>query len=125
MTLGRGAMFTAADYTQAQRFRSAFRRHLAELFTRYDVLVTPTWPTPAPRIDMMSSEDNVLGPSFCGPWNLSGLPAVAVPCGFSSSGLPLSMQIIGKPFAEGAVLSVAHGYQQLTDWHERVPPTRG
>jgi len=125
MTLGRGAMFTAADYAQAQRFRSAFRRHLADLFTDYDVLVTPTWPTPAPRIDTMASEDNVLGPSFCGPWNLSGLPAVAVPCGFSSSGLPLSMQIIGKPFAEGTVLSVAHAYQNLTDWHERVPAARG
>jgi len=122
MTLGRGAMFTAADYTQAQRFRAAFRRHLAELFTRFDVLATPTWPIPAPRIDDMASEDNVIGPSFCGQWNLSGLPAVAVPCGFSSSGLPVSMQIVGRPFAEATVLGVAHAYQQATDWHERVPP---
>ena len=122
MTLGRGAMFTAADYAQAQRFRSAFRRHLAELFTLFDVLVTPTWPTPAPRIDAMASEDNVVGPSFCGPWNLAGLPAAAVPCGFSSAGLPVSLQIIGKPFAEATVLGVAHAYQQITDWHQRIPP---
>lgn len=121
MTLGRGALFTAADYTQAQRFRSVFRRHLAELFGLFDVLVTPTWPVPAPRIDAMASEDNVVGPSFCGQWNLSGLPAIAVPCGFSSSGLPVSMQIIGKPFAEATVLAVAHTYQQMTDWHQHVP----
>lgn len=122
MTLGRGALLTAADYTQAQRFRSSFRRHLAELFTRFDVLVTPAWPVPARRIDEMTSEDSVVGPSFSGQWNLAGLPAAAVPCGFSSSGLPVSMQIIGKPFAEATVLRVAHAYQQVTDWHCRVPP---
>jgi len=122
MTLGRGALFSAADYAQAQRFRSAFRSHLAELFAEYDVLVTPTWPVPAPRIDSMASEDNVTGPSFCGQWNLAGLPAIAVPCGFSSAGLPVSMQIVGKPFAEATVLGVAHAYQQITDWHRHVPP---
>ena len=55
-------------------------------------------------------------------WNLIGLPALAVPCGFSSTGLPLSMQIVGKPFDETTVLRVGDAYQQLTDWHLRVPP---
>ena len=122
MTLGRGALFTAGDYAQAQRFRAAFRRHLAALFSEFDVLVTPAWPTPARRIDAMNAEDHVVGPSFSSPWNLSGLPAAAVPCGFSSSGLPLSMQIVGRPFAESTVLRVAHAYQLLTDWHVQVPP---
>jgi aspartyl-tRNA(Asn)/glutamyl-tRNA(Gln) amidotransferase subunit A len=121
-TLARGAFLTAADYTQAQRFRSFFRRALAELFTRYDVLITPTWPSHAPRSDEMTPEKQLRNVSFTAPWNLAGLPAVAVPCGFSSSTLPLSMQIIGKPFAEGSVLKVADAYQRLTDWHLKVPP---
>jgi aspartyl-tRNA(Asn)/glutamyl-tRNA(Gln) amidotransferase subunit A len=121
-SLVRGAFLTAADYTQAQRFRAFFRRALAELFTSYDVLITPTWPSPAPRSDEMTPEKQLRNVSFTGPWNLAGLPAVAVPCGFSSSTLPLSMQIIGKPFAEGSVLKVADAYQRLTDWHLKVPP---
>jgi aspartyl-tRNA(Asn)/glutamyl-tRNA(Gln) amidotransferase subunit A len=120
--LVRGAFLTAADYTQAQRFRSFFRRELAQLFASYDVLITPTWPSPAPRSDEMSPERQLRSVSFTGPWNLAGLPALAVPCGFSSSGLPLSMQIIGKPFAEGALLTVADAYQRQTDWHLKVPP---
>jgi len=120
--LVRGAFLTAADYTQAQRFRSFFRRAVAELFTSYHVLITPTWPSPAPRSDEMSPERQLRNVSFTPPWNLVGLPAVAVPCGFSSSTLPLSMQIIGKPFAEGTVLQVADAYQRLTDWHLKVPP---
>ena len=120
--LVRGAFLTAADYTQAQRFRSFFRRELAQLFASYDVLITPTWPSPAPRSDEMSPERQLRSVSFTGPWNLAGLPALAVPCGFSSSGLPLSMQIIGKPFAEGTLLKVADAYQRQTDWHLRVPP---
>jgi aspartyl-tRNA(Asn)/glutamyl-tRNA(Gln) amidotransferase subunit A len=122
--LVRGAFLTAGDYTQAQRFRSFFRRALAELFVSYDVLITPTWPTPAPRSDEMSPELQLRNVSFTGPWNLAGLPALAVPCGFSSSGLPLSMQIIGKPFAEGTVLKVADAYQRQTDWHLKVPPVQ-
>ena len=63
-----------------------------------------------------------LGASFTGMWNLIGLPALAMPCGFSSTELPLSMQIVGKPFDETSVLRVADAFQQLTDWHLQVPP---
>jgi aspartyl-tRNA(Asn)/glutamyl-tRNA(Gln) amidotransferase subunit A len=122
VVLARGAFATAADYAQAQRFRRAFRRKVAAVLSELDVLITPTSATPAPRADEMSPEKMLLGPSFTGPWNFTGLPAVAVPCGFSSSGLPLSMQIIGRPFAEATVLKVADAYQRLTDWHLRVPP---
>jgi aspartyl-tRNA(Asn)/glutamyl-tRNA(Gln) amidotransferase subunit A len=121
-SLARGAFLSGADYAQAQRFRSYFRREVARLLSTHDVLITPTWPGPAPVSEQMSPEDMLYKPSFTGPWNLAGLPAIAVPCGFSSTGLPLSMQIIGKPFAEQTVLRVAHAYQRLTDWHRRVPP---
>ena len=70
----------------------------------------------------MDMERRMLGASFTGMWNLIGLPALAMPCGFSSTELPLSMQIVGKPFDETSVLRIADAFQQLTDWHLQVPP---
>ena len=122
VVLARAALYSAADYAQAQRFRRAFRRKVAAVLSELDVLVTPTSATPAPRRDAMTPESHLVGPSFTGPWNFTGLPAVAVPCGFSASGLPLSMQIVGRPFAEATVLKVADAFQRVTDWHLRVPP---
>jgi aspartyl-tRNA(Asn)/glutamyl-tRNA(Gln) amidotransferase subunit A len=121
--LARAALYTGADFAQAQRFRSYFRREVAKVFADVDVLITPTSPVPAEKIDEMDMDRRLLGPNFTCHWNLAGLPALAVPCGFSSSGLPLSMQIIGKPFAEGTVLALADAYQRITDWHLEVPPT--
>jgi aspartyl-tRNA(Asn)/glutamyl-tRNA(Gln) amidotransferase subunit A len=59
-----------------------------------------------------------------GPLDISGLPAITVPCGFSTSGLPIGLQIVGAPFAESTVLGLAHAYQQATDWHRRAPLVR-
>jgi aspartyl-tRNA(Asn)/glutamyl-tRNA(Gln) amidotransferase subunit A len=56
------------------------------------------------------------------PFNITGLPALALPCGFSGSGLPLSLQLSGRPFEETTVLRVGHAYQQVTAWHTRRPP---
>ena len=56
------------------------------------------------------------------PFNLTGLPAISIPCGFTSTGLPIGLQIAGKPFDEATVLRVAHAYEQHTDWHRRQPP---
>jgi aspartyl-tRNA(Asn)/glutamyl-tRNA(Gln) amidotransferase subunit A len=120
--LARGAFYTAADFAQAQRFRSFFRREVARVLADVDVIVTPSMLTPAERIVDMDMDRRILGPSFTGQWNLAGLPAVAVPCGFSSGGLPLSMQVVGRPFDEAMVLRVADAYQRSSDWHLRVPP---
>jgi aspartyl-tRNA(Asn)/glutamyl-tRNA(Gln) amidotransferase subunit A len=87
-----------------------------------DLLVTPTMPTPAPPQAEMTPETFMKLPSFMGQWNLSGLPALAVPCGFSESGLPISMQLIGRPFEEATVLGAGDAYQRTTDWHLRLPP---
>ena len=57
------------------------------------------------------------------PFNLAGLPAASLPCGFTTDGLPVGLQIAGKPFEEATVLRIAHAYQQLTDWHRREPGT--
>ncbi|WP_020577464.1 amidase [Actinopolymorpha alba] len=121
--LARGAMYSAGDYAQAQRLRTAFGRGLSTVFDTVDVLVTPTMTGPAERFDEFDVEMLLLGPGFTGQWNLAGLPAVAVPCGFSVSGLPLSMQIVGRPYAEATVLNAADAYQRWTDWHLKVPPT--
>ncbi|MFG1621846.1 amidase [Kribbella sp. NPDC049227] len=121
-TLARGAFYTAGDVAQAQRFRRFFARLVAELFTAYDVIITPSAPVPAELAAGLSPSKRLLTPSYTGQWNLTGLPAVAVPAGFSSSGLPLSMQIVGKPFAEATVLKVADALQQVSDWHLAVPP---
>jgi aspartyl-tRNA(Asn)/glutamyl-tRNA(Gln) amidotransferase subunit A len=121
--LARGALYTAADYAQAQRFRSRFCRDVAQLMAEFDVLVTPGGLGPAERADQVDLDRRMIVPSFFGQWNLAGLPAVVLPCGAArSSGLPLAMQIIGRPFAEETVLRVADAYQRLTAWHHRVPP---
>jgi len=120
--IARGALYTAADYLQAQRFRSYFKNVVATVMADLDVLVTPTMTTPAEKSADIDMSKRMLGVSFTGIWNLVGLPALAVPCGFSSSGLPLSMQIVGKPFDEATVLRVGDAYQRTVDWQLRVPP---
>ncbi|HZU77179.1 MAG TPA: amidase [Dehalococcoidia bacterium] len=120
--LTRGALYTASDYVQAQRFRSFFKAEVARAMADLDVLVTPTGLTAAEKTGEIDPDKRLLWPSFTGIWNLVGLPALALPCGFNDVPLPLSMQIVGKPFAEDVLLRAGDAYQRLTDWHLRVPP---
>jgi aspartyl-tRNA(Asn)/glutamyl-tRNA(Gln) amidotransferase subunit A len=120
--IARGALYSGPDFIQAQRVRSYFKKAVAAAMADVDVLVTPTSTTPAEKIADVDMSKRLLGVSFTGMWNLIGLPALAVPCGFSSSGLPLSMQIVGKPFDEATVLKAGDAYQQAVDWQLRVPP---
>jgi aspartyl-tRNA(Asn)/glutamyl-tRNA(Gln) amidotransferase subunit A len=123
MTIGRAALFSAADYVQAQRFRSWYARRAAQLMTEVDVLLTPTSPGIAPvSSEMTDPARRIRQPSYTGPFNLLGYPALALPAGFSPEGLPYSAQVVGAPFAEGLLLSAGHAYQQVTDWHRCVPP---
>lgn len=121
-SLARGALYTAADYAQASRFRTYWSEQVAKVLGSYDVIITPSAPTPAERSDQLDPSSRLAKPSYTGHWNLAGLPAVAVPVGLGSAGLPLSMQVIGKPFAEATVLKVAHALQQVSDHHLLVPP---
>lgn len=120
--LARGAFFSSADVMQANRLRTAFSSEVAALLREHDVIVTPAAVTPAERADTMDVSKRLSQPSYTGHWNLTGLPAVAIPVGLSAEGLPMSMQIIGKPFAEATVLKVADALQRVTDWHLLVPP---
>jgi len=122
-SLARGILWSGADFVQAQRFRSYFKKVIQGVFEQFDVLITPTSPSPAPLRADMSPEKQLTARSFTGVWNLTGLPALALPAGLTTTAptLPLSMQIIGKPFDEATVLRVGDAYQRLTSHHLNVP----
>lgn len=122
-TIRRGAFMSAADYVQAQRVRVLVKAECATALDGLDVLVTPTMINTAPTFEGWSTEAMLVSPSYTGIWNLTGFPALSVPCGFASNGLPVGMQIIGRPFAEPVIFAASDAYQQITDWHLRVPET--
>ena len=125
-----GSIIPAQFYYKAQKIRTALRQQILEAFEKVDVLVLPTGPVTAPLVEsspgIQSKEHALMGLagriSFTGPFNLAGTPALSVPCGFSSSGMPMGLQIVGRPFAEETVLKVAYAYEQNTDWRSRRPP---
>jgi aspartyl-tRNA(Asn)/glutamyl-tRNA(Gln) amidotransferase subunit A len=116
-----GALVTGAEYMQAQRIRSEICRETAEVLRGVDVLATPTTPRPATPFAQAHDPDFGFPRSNMPPFNITGSPTLALPCGFSSSGLPISLQIAGRPFEEGTVLRVGHAYEQATPWHTRRP----
>ena len=125
------AILTPAQvYYKAQKLRALLRQQVLELLERYDVLVLATTPTPAAKIPdapgIKSREDadsRIFGMrNFTGPFNLANVPALAVPCGFTSENLPVSLQIVGRPFDDQTVMKVGHVYEQATPWHTMRPP---
>lgn len=127
-----GLFFPAVDYLDALRARRIIRREWAKVFEGIDVLVTPTTPVTATTFGQLTADvpggPRPLVRSYLDltlPFNLTGYPAISVPCGFSKAGLPIGMQLVGKPFAENVLLRAAHQYQQETDWHTRLPPVKG
>jgi aspartyl-tRNA(Asn)/glutamyl-tRNA(Gln) amidotransferase subunit A len=117
-----GALYTGAEYVQAMRLRERLRNEMLDVLRSVDLLATPTSPKPAPTFAAMWDVSLGFPRSNTPPFNLSGLPALALPCGFASAGLPLSLQLAGRPFDEATVLRAGHAYQQATDWHRRRPP---
>ncbi len=117
-----GALVTASEYTQAQRIRAEICRETAEVLKTVDVLASPTALKPATPFAQAFDPEFAFPKSNMAPFNLTGLPTLALPCGFSSSGLPLSFQLSGRPFEEAAVLRAGHAYEQATTWHTRRPP---
>lgn len=116
-----GALVTAAEYVQAQRIRSQICDETAAALVGVDVLATPTTPRPATPFAQALDPDFGFPRSNMPPFNITGSPTLALPCGFSSSGLPISLQLAGRPFEEGTVLRVGHAYEQATPWHTRRP----
>jgi aspartyl-tRNA(Asn)/glutamyl-tRNA(Gln) amidotransferase subunit A len=116
-----GAFLGAGDYVQALRLRRELSAEMALAMRDVDVLVTGITPGEAPRIDEKPGYESFQRPLMM-PFNVTGQPSMAVRCGLSGNGLPLSLQIAGKPFDEATVLRVGHAYEQATGWHRRRPP---
>jgi aspartyl-tRNA(Asn)/glutamyl-tRNA(Gln) amidotransferase subunit A len=111
-----------AYYLKAQKVRTLIRREFEDAFQTHDVLVGPVSPTTAFKMGEKVGDPLAmyLSDVFTIPVNIAGLPAISVPCGFAD-GLPVGLQIIGRPFAEATVLHVAYAYEQATDWHKQYP----
>ena len=122
-TYALSAGYYEAYYKKAQQVRTLIRRDFEEAFQQVDVLVAPTAPTPAFKIGEKIDDplQMYLSDVFTITINLAGIPALSIPCGFSSAGLPIGLQIIGKPFAEETILRAAHAFEQQTDYHRRKP----
>ena len=127
--LAAGTYISAADYLLAQRARAAFTRQCREILRNVDVLAGPMEAITAHRIDETEVRvgDRVLASSpaltqYTRPFNLTGFPAITVPCGFGDDGMPIGLQLAGRPFDEETVLRAAHAYEQATEWHHRRPP---
>jgi aspartyl-tRNA(Asn)/glutamyl-tRNA(Gln) amidotransferase subunit A len=124
-----GRNLLSIDYVRAQRVRTRMKLEFKQLFEAVDVIVTPTVPIPAPRIEDAGKPWGQ-GPEtaaaaltrFTRYFNIVGLPAISIPCGLTPEGLPIGMQIAGRAFDETTVLRVAHAYEQHAGWFERRPP---
>ena len=121
-----GSIMPALAYYKAQKLRSMIRDQVHAALDRYDVLVLPTCGRPAPEVEddpVITSKETSsrLGFLFTRIFNLASAPALSVPCGFTSGGLPVGMQIGGRPFEDDVVLKVAHAYEQATPWHTMRP----
>ena len=116
-----GAFLSAADYITALRARTVLNEQICANFSRVNVFATPTVPRPPEAFEALDPNEQNLRPNFTNPFNLTGLPAISVPCGFTSFNLPVGLQIVTRPFEEATAFRVAYAYEQATDWHSRRP----
>jgi aspartyl-tRNA(Asn)/glutamyl-tRNA(Gln) amidotransferase subunit A len=123
-----GARYSATDYIHAQQARRRFTDAMRALLERVDVLAMPTVAVAAPPIEGYDAwfkvggreiSDGSLRLTF--PFNLTGQPALTLPCGFTRSGLPIGLQLVARHFGEATLLRLGHAYQRATDWHQRQP----
>lgn len=115
-----------AYYLKALKVRTLIQQDFTRAFEQVDIIMTPTAPTPAYRIGEMTSPLQMyLQDISTVPLNLAGLPGISVPCGFTAAGLPIGLQIIGRPLAEETILRAAFAYEQGHDFHTKMAPIGG
>ena len=120
--LENGAALSSGDYILARRTQNEGRRRFEMLFDKFDILLISTTPIPAPPISGLGAlEAAATLTRFTSPFNLSGLPALTLPCGFTKTGLPIGLQIVSKHWAEAKVLQAGYAFEQATEWHNRHP----
>ncbi len=127
LVLRSGLLVPGHSYVHAQKARAGISRRMAEVFESYDVLAMPTVgafadplpPGPRPLTKRISEQPT---PQYTWLANLYGGPAVSVPCGFTSEGLPVGLQLMGRPHDDATVLRAAHAYEQAAGWRDTHPP---
>jgi Asp-tRNA(Asn)/Glu-tRNA(Gln) amidotransferase A subunit family amidase len=128
--LAAGCLVPAVLYSKAMRGRAAVRAEVLERFQQFDVLVLPTIRTPPPRIDNIPRKASTLEEVLASvvarrknayPFSVANTPAMSVPMGFAKSGLPVGLQIVGRPFDEATVLRVGDAYERATSWTAQHP----
>jgi len=122
-TYSLSAGYYDAYYKKASLVRTLIKKDFEEAFTKCDVILTPTAPTPTFKIGEKTADPLTmyLSDIFTISCNLAGIPGLSLPCGFTKDNLPIGLQILGKPFDESTVLKTAYAYEQATDWHKKRP----
>jgi len=116
-----GAFLSAADYITAQRARAVLNEQIRANFSCVDVFAVPGAPRPPEAFATMDPNEQNLRPNFTNPFNLTGLPAISVPSGFTAGNLPTGLQIVAPPFEESTCFRIAYAYEQATEWHKKRP----
>jgi aspartyl-tRNA(Asn)/glutamyl-tRNA(Gln) amidotransferase subunit A len=122
-TYALSAGYYDAYYLKAQKVRTLIRRDFERAFAMADVLVSPTSPTTAFKIGEKVNDplSMYIADLMTIPINLAGLPAMSVPCGFDTQGLPIGIQLIGNVLQESTLLDIAYAYEQSTNWYQKRP----
>jgi aspartyl-tRNA(Asn)/glutamyl-tRNA(Gln) amidotransferase subunit A len=117
-----GAKTTSTEYILARRAQAEVQKRCELFFESTDYLIIPTSPIAAPTIEGHDAVEQAGRLTrFTAPFNLAGLPAISIPCGFTKEGLPIGLQIISRAWGDAKVLNAAYAYEQATDWHKKFP----
>jgi aspartyl-tRNA(Asn)/glutamyl-tRNA(Gln) amidotransferase subunit A len=117
-----GAKTSSTEYVLARRTQAEVRKRCEQFFESYDFLITPTTPITAPTIEGHDAVEQAAQLTrFTAPFNLAGLPALSLPCGFTKEGLPIGLQIVSRAWADAKVLNAGYAFEQATEWHKKRP----
>jgi len=117
-----GAKTTSTEYALARRTQTEVKKRCELFFESHDFLIVPSTPITAPTIEGNDAVEQAARLTrFTAPFNLTGLPAISIPCGFTKEGLPIGLQIISRAWADAKVLNAAYAYEQATEWHKKKP----
>jgi aspartyl-tRNA(Asn)/glutamyl-tRNA(Gln) amidotransferase subunit A len=120
--LQEGVKTTSTEYALARRVQTEVKKRCETFFDLYNFLIVPSTPIAAPTIEGNDAVEQAARLTrFTAPFNLTGLPAISVPCGFTKDGLPIGLQIVSRAWSDAKVLNAAYAYEQATEWHKKKP----